>query len=194
MENQESENIHSTDGRPEGRSDQADSPPQKPADNSPASPAEQKITELEAALKDKESKYVYLYAEFENFKKRSFKERQDLIKFGWENVARDLLEALDNLDRAIQHMPNGTDANLAAGLKAVASHFEATLTRNGVQRIQTQQKTFDPELHEAMSMSPSDLPAGQILKEHLSGYTLHGRLLRAAKVDVSQGPETLEKV
>ncbi len=147
----------------------------------------QQVSELETQLKEKDAKYVYLYAEFENFKKRALKERQDLVKFGWVNVARDLLEALDNLQRAVQHMPATTDSNLAAGLTMVAAHFEATLTRNGVQRISTVGLQFNSDLHEAIAMTPSEEPAGRILKEHTVGYTLHGRLLRAARVDVSSG-------
>lgn len=158
--------------------------------NGAASPLLQQVSELEAQLKEKDAKYVYLYAEFENFKKRATKERQDLVKFGWVNVARDLLEALDNLQRAVQHMPATTDSNLASGLTMVAAHFEATLTRNGVQRISTVGLQFNPDLHEAIAMTPSEEPAGRILKEHTVGYTLHGRLLRAARVDVSSGEKS----
>ena len=64
---------------------------------------ETRTAQLEAQLKEKEAKYLYLYAEFENFKKRAQKEREDTRKFGWESVARGLLEVLDNLDRAVAH-------------------------------------------------------------------------------------------
>ncbi len=148
---------------------------------------EQRVQELEAQLKDKDAKYVYLYAEFENFKKRVTKERQDLLKFGWENQARDLLLVVDNLERALAHTPATTDANLLAGLKMVLQQFEQTIGRFGVQVIATQGAAFDPNFHEAVGSEASDLPEGSVCREELRGYTLHGRLLRPARVVLSAG-------
>ncbi len=150
-------------------------------------PVEAKIAELEAQVKEKESKYLYLYADFENFKKRSVKERSDLIKFGWESVARNLLGVVDNLERALDHMPENTDANFKQGLNMVLTEFRNTLQKQGVQLIETKDKPFDPNLHEAIATEESDLPQGTIVKDHVRGYTLHGRLLRPAQVVVSAG-------
>ena len=164
-------------------------------------PFEQQIKELEARLqsqsqeqlqeqsKEKDAKYVYLYAEFENFKKRAQRERSDLIKFGWESVARDLLETADNLELAISHTPAGTDKNLIDGLKLVLNQFKSVMQKQGVQTIESLNKPFDPNLHEAVGQEKSDLPAGVITKELSSGYTLHGRLLRPARVLLSEGPK-----
>ncbi|MBL7715668.1 MAG: nucleotide exchange factor GrpE [Bdellovibrionales bacterium] len=149
-----------------------------------------KIQELEAQVKEKENKYLYLYADFENFKKRSQKERADLVKFGWESVARDLLQVIDNFERAIGHMPKDTDKNFGEGLKMISSHFLGILQRQGVEIIDTQNKSFDPNLHEAVAQVPSELPEGTIVKEELRGYNLHGRLLRPARVVISQGSLT----
>lgn len=163
---------------------------QSQAGNSQATgaPLEERIQELETQVKDKDQKYVYLYAEFENFKKRALKERSDAMKFGWENVARDLVEVIDNLERGLAHMPEGTDKNLAAGLNMTLTQFRGTLQKQGVQLIETKGQPFNPELHEAVSQEPSDLPENMILREQLRGYTLHGRLLRPAAVVVSSGP------
>lgn len=147
----------------------------------------QKITELEAQIKEKESKYLYLYADFENFKKRTMKERSDLIKFGWESIARELLQIIDNLELAIQHAPPASDQKWLAGLQLVLSHFKSTLEKQGVQPIETIQKPFDPYLHETVQQEPSEQPPGTILKEHSRGYTLHGRLLRPSRVTISSG-------
>lgn len=155
----------------------------------PVEDLQQQIQELNAQLKDKDAKYVYLYAEFENFKKRTQRERSDLIKFGWESVARDLLETADNLELAISHTPSGTDKNLIDGLKMVLNQFKSSMQKQGVQTIESLNKTFDPHLHEAVSQEESELPAGEITKELSSGYTLHGRLLRPARVIVSTGPK-----
>jgi molecular chaperone GrpE len=152
---------------------------------------EKRIQELEAQVKEKESRYLYLYAEFENFKKRAVKERADLLKFGWESLAQELLQTIDNLERALAHTPANTDKNLIEGLNMVLNQFKSTLQKQGVQQIESLKKNFDPNLHEAIGQEKSDLPAGTITQEHLRGYTLHGRLLRPARVVVSEGsPET----
>ena len=145
------------------------------------------ITELQAKLKESEQRYMYLYADFENFKKRAIKERQDIVKFGWENVANELLGVLDNLDRALQFAKPEADQNLVSGLKMVAQQFSGALEKNGVQTIITHDAVFNPELHEAVGQVPSEKAAGTIVQEHQKGFTLHGRLLRASKVLVSTG-------
>jgi molecular chaperone GrpE len=150
-------------------------------------PLLQRIEELEAQVKEKEAKYMYLYADFDNFKKRTVKERSDLIKFGWESVARELLDVADNLSLALLHMPENTEKSLADGIRMVFQHFIMTLEKQGIKKIATSQQIFDPNLHEALSSEVSDLPEGTIIKEQASGYVLHGRLLRPAKVIISQG-------
>ena len=138
-------------------------------------------------LKEQEQKYVYLYAEFENFKKRAFKERQDIVKFGWENVASELLLVLDTFEMAIQHAKPDTDPNLMSGLKMLAQQFKSTLSKQGVAEIPTENQAFNPELHEAVGQVPSEKANGTIVQEHQKGYTLHGRLLRPSRVMVSSG-------
>ncbi len=153
-----------------------------------ASPLEEQLREpLERKLKESEQKYLYLYAEFENYKKRVIKERSELIKFGWENTARELLMVVDNLERALAHVTPGTDRNLMAGLEMVLGQFRSALEKGGVARIETVGKDFDPNLHEAVSQEASDLPQGKVVREELRGYLIHGRLLRPAKVVVSGG-------
>jgi len=151
------------------------------------SPLEKKIADLEAALKEEKNKYLYLYAEFDNFKKRNIKERSDLIKFGWESIARDILGVVDNLERAVEHMPPTTDANLKTGIEMTVAQFRGVLEKQGVAIIQSEGAVFNPELHEALSQEPSDLPSGTITKTLVKGYTLNGRLLRPAKVVMSSG-------
>jgi molecular chaperone GrpE len=159
-----------------------------PAEQPAADPAAELSARLEAAegkAKEAEQKYLYLYAEFENYKKRIIKERSDLVKFGWEGVARELLDVADNLDRALHHAPAGIDANWLQGIQMVAQQFHNALEKQGVSPVHT--KEFDPNLHEAVGQEDSEQPAGTILKEHSRGYLLHGRLLRPARVVVSAG-------
>lgn len=148
---------------------------------------ESKIEALEAQLKEKDSKYMYLYADFENYKKRMVKERADLVKYGWENIASELLDVVDNLERAVSFTPPGTDKNLVAGLQMVLTQFKAAMEKNGVLPVSAVGHTFDPNHHEAVAQEPSPEPAGKIIQEHVKGYTLNGRLLRPSRVVVSSG-------
>ncbi len=169
----------------------AQNEPVEPAVNSAAAADSKQaidpMVELQNKLKDAEQKYIYLYADFENFKKRSIKERQDTLKFGWENVANDLLAVLDNFDRALQFAKPDSDPNLISGLKMVAQQFKTALEKQGVQTIHTEKQSFNPEFHEAVGQIPSELPQGTVVQEQQKGYTLHGRLLRASRVLVSTG-------
>ncbi|MFZ9595205.1 MAG: nucleotide exchange factor GrpE [Bdellovibrionia bacterium] len=151
---------------------------------------EQKLASLESQIKEKDSKYVYLYAEFENFKKRAQKERSDLLKFGWESVAKELLQTADNLELAISHLPPTADSTWSSGIRLVFEQFQSALQKNGVQGIDCQGKEFDPNLHEAVGQEPSPQPGGTVLKELSKGYTLHGRLLRPSRVILSLGPQS----
>lgn len=151
------------------------------------SPVEAQIQALEEQLKEEKNKYLYLYAEFDNYKKRMVKERSDLMKFGWENVARDLLAVVDNLDRAVEHIPPSTDAKLREGIEMVLGQFRGTLEKQGVQAVTPQNTPFNPDLHEAMGQEPSAEPQGTVTQVLTKGYTLHGRLLRPARVVVSTG-------
>jgi molecular chaperone GrpE len=161
--------------------------------------AESEITQeaeidLEQKLKEEEKKYLYLYSEFENFKRRAVKERSETIKFGWEPIARELLEVLDNMDLALGHANPSTDKALVDGLNMIIKQFRDTLEKRGVVPIRSSRTPFDPNLHEAIGKEHSDEePEGHVLKEHLKGYTLHGRLLRPARVVISGGQKIEEE-
>ncbi|HLD99982.1 MAG TPA: nucleotide exchange factor GrpE [Bdellovibrionota bacterium] len=147
-----------------------------------------RIQELELQLKEKDSKYLYLYAEFDNYKKRTLKERSDLIKFGWEPLARELLQVVDNLERASTHLAPGTDKALVEGLGMVLSQLKSNLEKAGIQPVESLNRPFDPNYHEAVGQEPSEQTPGNIVREHNRGYMLHGRLLRPARVVISAGP------
>jgi molecular chaperone GrpE len=148
------------------------------------------LLELEKKLKESEQKHIYLYAEFENFKKRALREQQEVIKFGWKNVATGLLDILDNFERALSFAKPDGDPNLVTGIKMVAQQFKTVLEKQGVAEINTADQPFNPEMHEAVGQIPSDKAAGMIVQEQQKGYTLHGRLLRPSRVLLSAGPQT----
>ncbi len=184
----ESSGIDLEDSKDQERS-QGEIPTASAPENLEIQGLQKEIQDLETQIKEKEARYVYLYAEFENFKKRSIKERSELIKYGWESVARDLLQTADNLERAMAHVPAGTDQNFMQGLSMVLNQFRSSLQKQGVEVIDSLEKQFDPNFHEAVGQEPSPLPSGVITREHARGYTLHGRLLRPAQVVLSSGQQ-----
>lgn len=163
---------------------EAASPAEAPAADESAA----KIAKLEEQLKAEQQKYVYLYADFDNYKKRAAREREDLIKYGFEKAARDLLQVADNLHRAVEHIPDSVDKNLSAGIRMVLEQLNSTLQKHGVTPVAAQGQAFDPHVHEAVGQQPSESPAGTVVMEHQKGYTIHGRLLRPARVVISMGP------
>ena len=132
----------------------------------------------------------------ENFKKRSAKERADVIAYGNEELIKALLNVLDNLERALEHSESQDDPKpLLEGVKLVHKQFLSCLEKFHVQHIDaTQGKEFDPRLHQAIERVESeDVEQGHIISEMLKGYTLKDRLLRPALVIVSKGASVKEE-
>ncbi|NCN95373.1 MAG: nucleotide exchange factor GrpE [Bdellovibrionales bacterium] len=145
---------------------------------------------LEDQLKKAKEDYLYLAADFENYKKNAIKERSDLIKFGNERVLKDLLEIVDNMDRALaSHTGEETKESLASGVEMILSEMKALLTKFGVKEVESEGKPFDPSFHEALSSEPtSKVPSGHITKVFRKAYTYNSRLLRPAQVVVAVEP------
>ena len=175
------------ESKPESVQETKNSEASKPPESNGSQDLKNQIQELEIQLKEKDSKYLYLYAEFDNYKKRTIKESADLIKFGWEPLARELLQVVDNLERASSHMAPGTDKALVEGLGMVLSQLKSNLEKAGIQPVESLNRPFDPNFHEAVGQEPSEQPPGNIVREHSRGYMLHGRLLRPARVVISAG-------
>jgi molecular chaperone GrpE len=145
--------------------------------------------ELQAKLQEAEKKYLYLYSEFENFRRRNERERLDFLKFGHEGFLKDLLQVMDNFERALEHAKSvagnekGTPVSqVVQGLEMIAFQFAEALKGQGVTPIVSVGQKFDPALHEAISEEESKAEPGSIVKEMHKGYMLHGRLLRPARV------------
>jgi len=154
------------------------------------------VEELQRQLEEKKDQLLRLAAEFENFKKRMEREREILVKYAGENIFRELLTTVDNLDRALEQ--GSTDSGdacqtlnaLLEGVKLTRKGLLSTLEKFEVVPIESAGRKFDPNEHEAMTMEASDkVPANHILHEFVKGYRFRDRLLRPAKVVVSQGPE-----
>jgi molecular chaperone GrpE len=149
--------------------------------------------QLEAKGKESQDNYdrfLRLSAEFENFKKRMEKEKNDAYKFGTENLIKELLPVLDNLERAIDHGEAKGPQGLLEGVDLTLKGLLTALEKIGLSSVDASGKEFDPNLHEAvMVQEDAHLPAGTVLTQLLKGYTLHSRLLRPAMVVVSKRPE-----
>lgn len=141
-----------------------------------------------AELKDK---LLRAHAEMDNLRKRTERQIAEAHKFGIEKFATALLDVMDNLERALD-AEEGNEAAVREGVRLTLNSWHDTMKKFDVERIDALGKPFDPHLHEALSQMPSDEPEGTVIAQHVAGYTLHGRLIRPAKVLVSSGPVKAE--
>ena len=164
--------------------------PREPAQAAPASlPAAEasqpspEALEL-AALKDR---YARMMADFDNYRKRQTREREEWLKRANEDLLGDLLPVVDHLDLALKKTADPSDP-FATGVKMVYDQFFALLDRYGVTPIDAKGKVFDPAFHEALTqMSSPTVPAHTVIDQFRRGWLLAGRLLRPAQVVVSSG-------
>lgn len=131
-------------------------------------------------------------ADFDNFKKRAAREKQDAIKFANENLLQKLIPILDNFDMALSAAQNAqTDGSqsLQTGINMIYQQLKSVLAENGVEEVDATGKPFDPNLHEAVSQKETDeAPEGQVVQQLRKGYKLKERLLRPASVIVAKQP------
>lgn len=156
---------------------------------------EQKSEDLVMKLKEKEKeaagnldKYMRAVAELENYKKRAAKEKAESIKYGNENLLKDILPLADSLDRACKHACNSEDfETFKTGLKLLQDQLCCCLEKHGVGKIEAVGKDFDPNIHEALlQVNTEELEDNKVVDEFEKGYLLNSRLLRPAKVSVSK--------
>ncbi len=156
---------------------------------------EEETKEDNNELEELNQQYLRLAADFENYKKRMTKERADSIAFGNEELIKEMLNVLDNLDRALEHAEHQEEAKpLIDGVKIVQKQFLNTLEKFGVQAIDASKGTvFDPMMHQAIEHAESnDISPGHVLMEMLPGYTIKDRLLRPALVVVAKDSDESE--
>jgi molecular chaperone GrpE len=157
------------------------------AAGAPAAVASAEAAAEFAELKDR---YLRLGADFDNFRRRSLKERQDLHNYANENLVKDLLPIVDNLERAVEHgrkeEQRGDSDNLLQGIELTYRSLLQLLTRQSVVEIQALGQMFDPQIHEAVRRVPtSDKPPSTVVEVYQKGYMLKDRLLRPAMVAVA---------
>lgn len=153
-------------------------------DSSPNEPIQiDPQTRLEALEKD----HLYLRAEMENMKRQNFKERSQLLKYGAERLAKDLLDTLDVFKSALEgEVTSENYPEFVNGVKMTAQSLKATLEKHGIQEMECVGNPFDPNTQEALSSEPSEtFPAGHVTQVFKSPFMYHDKLLRAGQVVVS---------
>ncbi len=140
---------------------------------------------------DLKDKLMRLAAEFENTRKRLQREKETALKYAEENILKELLPGIDNLERALeQGKETGSVDSLLEGIVMTRDGLLETLKKFGVEPVASVGEPFDPNVHEALVMEPSEeVEANVVLREFMKGYLYKERLLRAAKVVVSSGPQ-----
>ena len=153
---------------------------------------ERELAGLRAEKVQLEERWLRLQADFDNFRKRTLREKQEALGYGHEAIVKDLLPVVDNLERAIEHASASSGADfegMLQGVELVRRELLAVLAKHGVSAIEAEGEVFDPNLHEALAqMEDERVPAGRIGRVLQRGYRLRDRLLRPARVMVSRGP------
>jgi molecular chaperone GrpE len=162
-----------------------DTPHDSPTPEAPAEQAAQtEIDDLRRALEERDAQYLRLAADFENFRRRRAQEDLDRSRYASEATAVALLPVLDNLQRAIQHAPEGDP--MVDGVRMVARQFEDALRAVGVTAIDADGQPFDPAVHEAIGGEESpEVDRDTVVAVLQPGYRLHDRVLRPALVRVA---------
>ena len=168
-------------------------PQDEQAENAaPMTHEEELEKELETAqetIEEQKDKYLRLSAEFDNYRKRTMKEKAELILNGGEKRLSSILPVVDDFERAIKTMETATDVQaVKEGVELIYNKFMATLAQNGVKVIETKDQPLNTDYHEAIAVipAPSEAQKGKILDCVQTGYTLNDKVLRHAKVVVGE--------
>ncbi len=151
---------------------------------------EQALAAKADEVKSLNDRHLRLAAEFENYKRLAQRDQRDQVKFANENLLKDLLPIVDNLQRAVDFAKSsaGTD-QLIQGVQLTLKQFLETLSKFGVRQVSSVGEPFDPMRHQAVAKIESDnQPENTIIQEHQPGYLLHDRIVRPAMVTVAAAP------
>ena len=150
---------------------------------------ENEFEELRIELQEQKDKFIRLYAEFDNFKRRNAKERVELIQTAGKDVIQSLLEVLDDCDRAEKQMQTSDDINqIKSGIQLVFSKLRSSLQSRGLKEMKSIGESFNPDIHEAITEIPVQDPAmaGKVVDELEKGYLLNEKIIRFSKVVVGK--------
>lgn len=169
--------------------DEAEEIREQTAAEAPELQEHDQLADLQQQLEEANNKALYAAAEVQNVRRRLEAEKVQAAAYANTGFARDMLAVRDNLERALSHLPEGTDettAKFVEGIQATLREIDAVFARNGVTRIEAKGQPLDPNKHQAMIEIPSDQAPGTIVEEMQAGYMLKDRLLRPALVGVAK--------
>jgi molecular chaperone GrpE len=147
------------------------------------------IDQLKLDVEEQKQKFIRLYAEFDNFKRRSAKERVELIQTAGRDVIQSMLEVMDDCDRAEKQLQTSEDLQqIKQGIQLVFTKLRNTLQAKGVKEMKSIGEEFNPDIHEAITEIPVNDPvmAGKVVDEVEKGYTLNDKIIRYSKVVVGK--------
>ncbi|MEW6068568.1 MAG: nucleotide exchange factor GrpE [Nitrospirota bacterium] len=149
----------------------------------------ERLERLNTELQEANDKYLRLYAEFENYKKRVNKDKEELVRYANESLLYDLLPVIDNLEMALKHSSDNISDGLVQGVEITLKELIKTLEKFGLSVIEANGKPFDPAVHHAMMQAERDDIEEKIVVEELrKGYMLKDKVLRPSLVAVSKKP------
>ena len=150
---------------------------------------EKELEDAQAVIEEQKDKYLRLSAEFDNYRKRTMKEKAELILNGGEKSISSILPVFDDFERAIKTMETAKDVKaVKEGVELIYNKFMAVMAQNGVKVIETKDQPLDTDYHEAIAVipAPSEEQKGKILDCVQTGYTLNDKVIRHAKVVVGE--------
>ncbi|MBE6288694.1 MAG: nucleotide exchange factor GrpE [Bacteroidaceae bacterium] len=171
----------------EGEAQQEAEEPEK--ELTPEEKLQAEVEKLQAEQEEMKDKYLRLSAEFDNYRKRTMKEKAELILNGGEKAFKAILPVIDDMERALATMQKATDVNaVKEGVDLIYNKFIQILGQNGVHAIDTKEKELDTDFHDAIAIidAPSEELKGKILDCVETGYTLNDKVIRHAKVVVGK--------
>jgi molecular chaperone GrpE len=154
-------------------------------DVQPANEKDSQVEELNAKVAELNDKYLRLYSEFDNFRRRTAKEKIELIQNAGEDVFKNLLPVVDDFERAAKSNAEITDVKVITdGMNLIYNKFKNILTQKGLEEMKSIGEPFNTDLHEAITNipAPSEDLKGKVIDELEKGYTLNGKVIRFAKV------------
>ena len=165
--------------------DAAETTPSPETETAEAAPVEDKAAALEAELKEKSDRILRLQADFENFRRRTAKEKEELAAVITQNILGDLLPLLDNFERAMAVEQTDGEA-FQKGVEMIFTQLREVMEKHGLEHIDAEGQPFDPNVHQAvMRVEDSDAPDGTITQVLQKGYQAKGRVIRPAMVQVA---------
>ena len=162
--------------------------PEAGNETDPAAALEKELDETKAALEKEKKEYLFLMAEFDNFKKRTLKEKAELIKNGAESAMKGILPIVDDFERGLQAITDTEGAeSVKEGMVLIYNKFVKYLEQNGVKAMESTGTDFDDRFHEAVALVPGpEEQKGKVIDTLQKGYTINDKVIRHAKVAVGQ--------